>query len=340
MERPVKKPPVASVWPEKADFPYFSAGSAHARDFSSPYARAIVLTVKISHSPGHQTYSGLINEATHLVVNSETGVAVGGIGYGHHRPWVFPFYAPSGRTVVQAFPHAHPWHNGIFAGQDPVVCGGRTGNFWAVPPVRRDGDPIFKNVGRVEVQGEVEAHSIRHGLEFRLACRWLDEHAAPVLSEDRTVRLVECEDAHLCEIISTRRAAYGPVRFPQTKFGGLGLRAEPLLSPDAGAVVIADDDRRGSVGIVHEGDSEYVAFEADRPSSQGGALGVCAMIRDSGLRGPWFVREFGMLMYNPTWRGEIELPVGETWTLSLLVAAYDGPLTDQRARRWSNLQIG
>ena len=130
------------------------------------------------------------------------------------------------------------------------------------------------------------------------------------------------------------------MRFPKTKFGGLGLRAEPLLAPDAGAVVIADGGRRDPVEIVHEMDSDYVAYEADQPVSQGGALGICSMIRDSGIRGPWFIRDFGMALYNPTWRDDIELPAGETWTLTLLVAAYDEPLTEQRVRRWRDLQIG
>ncbi len=273
-------------------------------------------------------------------MNSHTRVVLGGIGHSYHRPWIFPFYAPSGRTVVQAFPHAHPWHNGIFGGQDPVIVGEKTGNFWAVPPKRRIDDPVFKNVGRVEVMNKMEAHPIKDGCEFRLACRWLDEQEAPLLTEDRTVRFIEGEDAHFCEIISTRHASRGAVRFPKTKFGGLGLRAEPLLAPDAGAVVIADGGRRGPVEIVHEMDSDYVAYEADRPVSQGGALGICSMIRDSGIRGPWFIRDFGMALYNPTWRGDIELPAGETWTLSLLVAAYDEPLTEQRVRRWRDLQIG
>lgn len=297
--------------------------------------------MKISSPLGHgATHEVAANEATSLVVNAQTGLAVGGIGYSSYRPWVFPFYAPSGRTVVQAFPHAHPWHNGIFVGQNPVLCGERTGNFWAVPPKRRADDPIFKNVGRVEVTDGMEAHAIQGGVEFRMTCRWLDENDTPLLTEERIVRLVEHEDAHLCEVISTRRATHGGLLFPQTKFGGLGLRAEPLLSPDAGAAVIADGGRRGPVEIVHEGDSDYVAYEAERPARQGGSLGVCLMIRDSGVRGPWFVRNFGMALYNPTWRGEIAVPDGETWTLSLLVAAYDGPLTDKRAQRWKSQTIG
>lgn len=301
--------------------------------------KAIVVVVKISYSSAQQRHEVITNEATDLVVNTKTGVVVGGIGHNQYRPWVFPLYAPSGRTVIQAFPHLHPWHNGIFVGQNPVISGKRTGNFWAVPPKRRADDPIFENIGRVEVTDKLNAHTIQGGVEFHMGCQWLDETDSPLLSEERTVRFVQAEDAHLCEVISARRAMYGPLSFPQTKFGGLGLRAEPLLSPDTGATVIADNNRKGNVDVIHEGDSDYVAYEADRPIGQGGALGVCMMIRESGVRGPWFIRDFGMAMYNPTWRSGIELSQGDTWTLSLLVAAYDEPLTDERARRWKNRQL-
>jgi hypothetical protein len=291
--------------------------------------------------PGNPDAQGLVaNEGTRLVLDPRTGAAVGGIGANHFRPWVFPFYAPSGRTVVQAFPHAHPWHNGIFAGQNPVLNGGRTGNFWAVPPIRCEGDPIFQNVGRVQALPEIEARSIAGGAEFRLNCVWRDEGEAPFLTETRTVRLFAAGDAHFCDVTSTRHASHGALRFPKTKFGGMGLRAEPLLSPDAGATVIADQGRRGAAEVVHEQDSDFVAYEAGLPFGQGGPLGVCMMIRDAGARGPWFIRDFGMAMYNPTWRDEIEVPENSSWTISLRVVAYDEALTDERVSQWKGVEAG
>jgi hypothetical protein len=272
-----------------------------------------------------------------MVVNSQTGAAIGGMGANHFRPWVFPFYAPSGRTVVQAFPHAHPWHNGIFVGHQLVESGGRAGNFWAVPPIRCEGDAIFDHVGRIEMDGEMTASPIPNGMEFHMECQWLDENGTPLLSESRTVRLFEDEDANFCDVVSTRHASHGALVFPKIKLGGLGLRAEPLLAPDAGAVVIADGGRRGDSSIVHELDSTFVAYERDLPFSQSGPLGVCLMIRDANRGGPWFIRDFGLALYNPTFEKKVEVPAGGSWTLSLRVAGYDGPLTDERVSRWRDI---
>ncbi len=126
----------------------------------------------------------------------------------------------------------------------------------------------------------MEAHPIKDGCEFRLAYRWLDEQEAPLLTEDRTVRFIEGEDAHFCEIISTRHASRGAVRFPKTKFGGLGFQADPLLAPDAELLSSPMEGVAARSKSFHEMDSDYVAYEADRPASQGGALGICSMIRD------------------------------------------------------------
>ena len=59
----------------------------------------------------------IINAKTHLVVDSNTGICLGGVGANFYRPFVFPFYTPAGHTVVQEFAFDHPFHNGIFVGQ-------------------------------------------------------------------------------------------------------------------------------------------------------------------------------------------------------------------------------
>ena len=51
-------------------------------------------------------------------------------------------------------------------------------------------------------------------------------------------------------------------------------------------------------------------------------------------RGPWFIRDYGMALYNPTWRTTLSTPAGESWKISLRVVAYDGELTEAHAVRW------
>jgi len=287
-----------------------------------------------STDPPRSGFAVTRNESTLLAVDAGSHQPIGGVGANFYRPWVFPFYAPSGRTVLQAFPHAHPWHNGIFVAQNPVIHGGRATNFWAVPPHRSREDPIFDHIGRVEVIGEIAAEVLVDGVEFRLRCSWLDTDDREILSERRIVRFLRLPDANVCEVTSSRTACSGDLHFPRTKFGSIGLRVEPMLTPEAGGSILADRDRRGMADVVHEQDSAFIAYEAGFPGSPGGALGVCLTVPGAGVCGPWFIRDFGMAMFNPTWRHAKYLAAGEEWTLSLRVFAYDGPLTVHRLRGW------
>ena len=52
--------------------------------------------------------------------------------------------------------------------------------------------------------------------------------------------------------------------------------------------------------------------------------------------GPWFVRDYGMAMFNATMEEAIELREGEVWTAALPVTAYEGALTTAPVRHWSS----
>jgi hypothetical protein len=176
-----------------------------------------------------------------------------------------------------------------------------------------------------------EAHDRGVRLAFQNVWRGPDEQ--PVLQELRTVDLYAAEDATVCDLTSRKVAAYGPLEYPQTKFGGIGIRVEPRLLPALGGVVLADGGRRGLAAVVHEGDSDYVAYENDLGGDR--RFGVLMSILDAGVRGPWFIRDYGMALYNPTWRGAVATPEGASWTVCLRVVAYDGALTEERTRRWA-----
>jgi hypothetical protein len=51
-------------------------------------------------------------------------------------------------------------------------------------------------------------------------------------------------------------------------------------------------------------------------------------------RGPWFIRDYGMAMFNATQNAAIVLPAGGSWTASLRIVAYDGPLAAERIEAW------
>jgi hypothetical protein len=278
------------------------------------------------------SFKVIANKQNHLIFQTGTGRCLGGLAISHYRPWVFPLYTPSGVTVLQEAPPDHHFHNGLFVGQYPVVAGDREVNFWAVPPERVANDPLIRDVGRMAVEQTPSTFDDEAGFGFRLHVVWRDADEEPVLDEVRTVRFHVSDGATLCDMESRKTAAYGPVRFPPTKHGSIGMRVEPRLLPDFGAQVIGDGGRRGRADAVHEKDSAYVAYENDLAGH--GRFGVLMAPLAGSAEGVWFVRDYGMAMYDATLHTETALEQGQSWTVGLRVAAYDGALTDDLARHW------
>jgi hypothetical protein len=278
-------------------------------------------------------YKVTLNERTHMVAECATGRWLGACGANFYRPWVFPLYTPRGLTVVREFPFDHPFHNGVFVGQQPVLVAGRTGNLWAAPPARSFDDKLSKDVGRVDLpKGQPEVEIAADGVRFTFRGVWRDEQERPVIDEVRTVAFRAVEDATICDVTSEKIATYGPAEYPRTKFGAVGARVETRLLPPLGGVILADAGRRGGAEVVHESESDFVAYENDLPGA--GRVGLLMHILDEGVRGPWFIRDYGMAMYNPTWAGPVFSGRGQSWTVSLRVVAYDGAATEERARTW------
>jgi hypothetical protein len=279
----------------------------------------------------------ITNERTHMVVETATGRALGGFGANFYRPWVFPLYTPRGLTVVQEFAFDHPFHNGVFVAQNPVEHPGGVANFWAAPPRRSHDDALFAvPPGRMDPDGEIAMTPGPDGASFALSLTWRDANERPVLAERRTVAIYAAGGATICEMASEKTAAFGPVRFPKTKFGSIGIRVEPRLLPPLGGVVIADG-ARGDASVGHETAARTIAYENRDGLSGDGRFGVLLSRPDADTPGPWFIRDYGMALWNPTWAEDVDLPHGETWRLALRVVAYDGALDDTRAAGWASL---
>lgn len=265
---------------------------------------------------------------------------LGAYGTSFWRSWVYPFYTPSGRTVVENSPFDHPFHNGIFVGQNPVKVGDREGNFWAIPVRRSHDDHIMRRIGRMDPQGEPVAEVTEAGVRFTLKSTWRDEQELPLIDEERTVVLRALSDATVCDMTSRKAAAYGAAEFAKTKFGSIGARVEPRLLPALGGRVIGclgGELRRGTADAVANGNvCDAVAYENNVPGI--GVYGLCLMILDNSAsrdrRGPWFIRDYGMAMFNATQTEGIAVPAGGVWTASLRVVAYDGTLTAERLVAW------
>ena len=277
-------------------------------------------------------YDVTINARTHLVVETNTGQCLGGIGTNFYRPFVFPFYTPSGHTVIQEFAFDHPFHNGIFIGQAPVKVGGREAWFWGAPPRRSFTDRLFEKLGRMETQKAIVMTPHQHGVKFIQNIVWRDANEEPLIDEIRTVNLYAIADGAVCDMTSEKVATYGDVEYPQTKYGSIGMRVEPRLLPVMGGVVIGDNDRRGKVEVIDDNASDYVAYQNTLHGH--GNLGVFMTILDEEVRGPWFIRDYGMALYNPTQTGAVRTNSQDSWEIGLRFVAYDGELTADRVEKW------
>ncbi len=274
-------------------------------------------------APGHP--------ATHLVVDRAAQIPVGGFGAGYYRPWVFPFYTPAGKNVIQAYPFDHPFHNGIFVGANPVYVDGRQANFWAVPPRRKEQDAVFHHVGRMDRADVPWIRVYTHGVQFVQYSIWRDEQGQPVLDEVRTVTLGVLGDVHLCDVTTCMSAVYGDLQFPATKFGILCVRVEPRLVPACGGRIQADGAREGQQGI-HGIPGRYVVMH--NPVWGNGPYGVLMSDPEPEERDPWCVGAYGIVSRNPVLWQERSVPRGTDWCCSLRVIAFDGAFRDDRIGDW------
>lgn len=120
---------------------------------------------------------------------------------------------------------------------------------------------------------------------------------------------------------------------------------EPRLLPALGGRVIGCGEgalRRGLADEVANGQAcNAVAYEAALPGGQ--VFGLCLMIADNSAapdrRGPWFIRDYGMAMFNATQATSVHVDAGQTWTAALRALAYEGPLTPERVAIWRQASI-
>ena len=54
---------------------------------------------------------------------------------------------------------------------------------------------------------------------------------------------------------------------------------------------------------------------------------VSITILDGATHRPWFIRDYGMDLYNPTQNSSVETKAQDSWKIGLRSVAYDGELT-------------
>ena len=284
------------------------------------------------------------NHLGNMVREVQTGRLLGGVGHDAHRAWAFPLHTPRGLNVIQEYAFDHGFHNGVFVGQGMVEADGVLSNYWAPHPDWRAPDNhIFQDLGELRYDARPDIRSRPEGFRFTYKTTWTGSDGKPALDEVRHFDLYAAENAIVCDLTSKKTATYGNLIFRANKHGSLGMRLQPQLLPPFGGEILGitgDSIRRGGAEeAANNMACDTVAYEAEPAGLW--RFGACMMILEntaSGRRdGPWFIRDYGMAMFNATMSEDIALRKGETWTAALRVAAYDGPLDEARAKSWSNL---
>ena len=203
-----------------------------------------------------------------------------------------------------------------------------------------------RRLGQLRYRARAASGPLPHGYRFTYRTTWNGADGRPVLDEERHFDLYAAPDATICDVISRKTAAYGALRFEASKHGSLGVRVQPQLLPPFGGEIVAGlgaEHYRGSADEVAFGkERDFVAYEAEAAGL--GRFGVCLVVLNNTASdrrtGPWFVRDYGMAMFNATMDDEVAVAEGEIWETTLRVAAYDGPVSFERARSWAEARNG
>ena len=284
-----------------------------------------------------------------MVMETASGRLLGGVGHNDLRSWCYPLNTPRGLGVTQEYAFDHAFHNGVFVAQARVVRGGVLSNFWVVHPDWRSPDShVYNHLGQIRYRERADITPLESGFRFTYHSTWNGCDGAPVLDEVRHFDLYAAADATICDLISRKTAAYGELRFEANKHGSLGVRVQPQLLPPFGGEMVAGtgtgtEIHRGLADEVAFGkERDFVAYEAE-PAGLG-RFGVCLLVLDNTASdrrtGPWFVRDYGMAMFNATMDDDVLVAEGDAWETALRVAAYDGAVSVERARTWAAARSG
>ena len=223
-----------------------------------------------------------------------------------------------------------------------MVRGGVLSNFWVVHPDWRSPDShVYNHLGQIRYRQRADITPLETGFRFTYRSTWEGCDGAPVLDEVRHFDLYAAADVTICDLVSRKTAAYGELRFEANKHGSIGVRVQPQLLPPFGGEMVAGTGAELQRGLASEvafgKERDFVAYEAE-PAGLG-RFGVCLLVLNNTASarrtGPWFVRDYGMAMFNATMDDDVTVAEGTTWESALRVAAYDGAVSVDRVRSWA-----
>jgi len=247
------------------------------------------------------------------------------------RPFLHPLIGPYGDPVTRAYPvrtdvagekQDHPHHKSVWVAWGDV---NGTDN-WSEN--REKGHAKQ----RLQAPPRCESGPVRGRLEASLD--WISEKGAKVLEEDRSITVWNLPaDLRAIDLEVVFRATCGPVRFGDTKEGGI-CSVRVATSMDAAV--------NGTIVNAYGGTNEAETWGKRAPwcdycgPVQGHTVGIAIFDHPDNLRYPtwWHVRNYGLMTANPfglshflndrTLDGSHRLPAGGTLAFRYRVVCHAG----------------
>ncbi|HUU09717.1 MAG TPA: PmoA family protein [Phycisphaerae bacterium] len=262
------------------------------------------------------------------------------------RPYFWPVYGPGQVTMTRPWPLTdeavpknvakdHPHHTSLWVAHGDV---NGTDNWSIAAGAGWQVHKTFETVTSGPVVGT-----------FREVLDWTDARKKPVLAEVRTVRVYRLpETARLLDLDIVFRAAYGAVKFGDTKEGGLcATRMRPEFRADG---------KGGTAGrlVNSEGQTADAAWGKKAAwldcsgTVDGKRLGYALFDAPGNLRHPttWHARTYGLATANPfglkhfdkaNESGDYTLEAGKETTLRYRIYFHPGDEKAARvADRWTD----
>lgn len=244
---------------------------------------------------------------------------LGGYSANALRSYVFPLYSPGGVLVVQEAPVDHPHQQGIHVGlsvneQDLW----NAGSFDKARHMQQMETPLKEITPEVDDHGVTILHSVQ----------WTSVDGAVLLHEDRSVRFRLAERFTHVHWRSTFHAVDKSARIDQTKEAGIGVRVPPHWESYFGGQI---RNAFGDVGEAACFDSQSPWLNVQGSAGNGATAGVVIVAASAPC--PWFTRDYGEHIYNPSRHAAVDLARGESVTWAVDVLAYDGERTVDEIER-------
>ena len=245
---------------------------------------------------------------------------VGAVNLGALRAYVFPFYTPNGRLVIQESPVDHPHHQGLTVGASL--------NGWDMWNAGSFGVPRSR---QIVVEDQCSRAADQRGASFHLTLDWTTEPGAKVAREQRTISLSAAPYGNVVDVRMKLHASYGEIRFAQTKEAGLSMRVPPEWITLNGGTILDPQGRTGE-GEIFDTAGEWIDVSGEGPG--GVFAGITLMPHKDCPQVPWMTRDYGLHVYNPWRHSEITVPEGGAYELGVRYVAHDGKAAAQEIAGW------